>query len=85
MATVKEMESRMTRKGKIKIPAEIRAGLGSEQEDIVRSVPEADGVKVQPAESRLLRGYGAVAPTHHPENWMEVRREFEQMVADAAP
>lgn len=79
---MKELESRMTRKGQITIPAEIRAQLGLKPKDRVRFVPEADGVKVLPAESRLLRGFGAVAPVHRPENWTDVRREFEEMVAD---
>jgi AbrB family looped-hinge helix DNA binding protein len=81
---MKEMESRMTGKGQVTIPAAIRAQLGLKPKDKVRFVPEADGVKVQPAESKLLKGYGAVTPLHRPENWSEVRREFEEMVADEA-
>ena len=72
----------MTQKGQITIPAEIRARLGLKPKDRVRFVPEADGVKVQPAESSILKGYGAVAPVQQPEDWTDVRCEFEEMVAD---
>jgi AbrB family looped-hinge helix DNA binding protein len=77
-----ELESRMTQKGQITIPAEIRARLGLKPKDKVRFVSQADGVKIQPAESKLLEGYGAVTPVHRPENWTDVRREFEELVAE---
>jgi AbrB family looped-hinge helix DNA binding protein len=79
---MQELESRMTRKGQITIPAAIRNQLGLKAKDKVRFVQVADGVKVQPMASTLLRGYGAVTPLHRPENWTEVRHELERMVAD---
>jgi AbrB family looped-hinge helix DNA binding protein len=81
---MKEYESRMTQKGQITIPAEIRAQLGLKPKDRVRFVPEADGVKVQPAESRLRKYFGSVTPHSHPEDWTAVRREFEELAAEDA-
>ncbi len=79
---MKEYESRMTQKGQITIPVEIRAQLGLKPKDKVRFVPEADGVKVQPAESRLRKYFGSVKPHHRPEDWTAVRREFEELAAE---
>ena len=78
------MESRMTQKGQITIPAEIRARLGIKPKDKVQFILESDGVKVVPAESRFLKGYGAVPPINTPEDWRAVRREFEELVAEDA-
>lgn len=82
--TVKAFESRLTQKGQVTIPAEIRTRLGLKPKDKVRFVPEADGVKVQPAESKILKSYGAVQPVNRPEDWRAVRREFEEFVAEDA-
>ncbi|MGI8689574.1 MAG: AbrB/MazE/SpoVT family DNA-binding domain-containing protein [Thermomicrobiales bacterium] len=72
----------MTQKGQVTIPAEIRAQLHLKPRDKVRFVAEADGVRVQPAESKARKGFGAVAPINTPEDWRAVRREFEELVAE---
>lgn len=82
--TMKEFESRMTQKGQVTIPAEIRHQLGLKPKDKVRFVTGADGVKVQPAESKLAKHFGSVEPINRPEDWTAVRREFEELVAEDA-
>lgn len=82
--TMKEFESRVGQKGQITLPAELRRRLGIKPKDTVRIVPDADGVKVQPAESRLRKHFGSVEPHHRPEDWTAVRREFEELVAEDA-
>lgn len=72
----------MTQKGQVTIPAEIRAQLGLKPRDKVQFVPEVGGVRVQPAESKARKGFGAVAPINRPEDWRAVRREFEELVAE---
>jgi len=81
---MREFESRMTQKGQVTIPAEIRQQLGLKPKDKVRFVTDADGVRVQPAESKLAKHFGSVKPINRPEDWTAVRREFEELVAEDA-
>ncbi len=81
---MREFESKMTQKGQVTIPVEIRQQLGLKPKDKVRFVADADGVKVQPAESKLTKHFGAVKPINRPEDWTAVRREFEELVAEDA-
>ena len=78
---MKELETRLTQKGQITIPKEIRTRLGLKPKDLVRFEVEGDVVRLKPAPSKLLEGYGAVAPRKRPENWKEVRAEMEQAIA----
>ena len=79
------LESRMTQKGQVTIPAAIRARLGLKPRDRVRFEIAGDVVTIKRAESRLLAGYGAVQPRNRPEDWEAIREEFERlMAADAA-
>jgi AbrB family looped-hinge helix DNA binding protein len=73
--TVKEFESRVGQKGQITLPAEMRHRLGIKPRDIVRIVPVEDGVKIERAESKLLKGFGAVTPHTRPEDWRAIREE----------
>lgn len=50
----------------------------SESKGKRRPAPAAEAVQVQRTESRLLRSYGAVTPLHQPEDWTDVRRQFEE-------
>ena len=75
---------RISQKGQITIPAELRTQFGLEPGDKVRFVLEADGIIVQPAESRLLKYFGSVKPHNYPEDWAAVRREFEELAAEDA-
>jgi AbrB family looped-hinge helix DNA binding protein len=79
--TIPELETRVTPKGQVTIPAEIRAKLGLKPKDMVRFELEGDAVKLKPATSRLLEGFGAVTPKEKPEDWHKVRREMEEAMA----
>ncbi len=81
---MKEFESRMTQKGQVTIPAESCQPLGLKPRDKVRFVADVDGVKVQPAASKLAKHFGSVKPINRPEDWTAVRREFEELVAEDA-
>lgn len=81
-SAMKELETRLTQKGQVTIPAEIRARLGLKPKDFVRFELVGNEVKLKPASSTLLAGYGAVAPRKKPENWQQVRSEMEQAIAE---
>jgi antitoxin PrlF len=80
--TMRELETKLTQKGQVTIPAEIRARLGLKPKDIVRFEIEGDEVKLKPAHSQLLAGFGAVTPRQKPEDWRKVRKEAEQAMAE---
>ncbi len=79
---MKEFESRVGQKGQITLPAEMRHQLGIKPKDTVRIVPIADGVKIERAESKLLKGFGAVTPHNRPEDWKAIRDEVEEGIAE---
>lgn len=79
---MRELESRLTQKGQVTIPLPIRAQLGLKPRDTVRFEVHGDEVKLKPARSKLLDGYGAVTPRKRPENWTRVRAEIEQAIAE---
>ena len=78
---MKELETTTTRDGQVTIPAKIRARLGLRAKDRVRFELDGDEVKLRPASSKLLAGFGAVVPRGHPEDWQEVEDAVEQLVA----
>jgi antitoxin PrlF len=78
------METSLTQKGQVTIPAEIRSRLGLKPRDKVRFALEGQKVTIQPAPSRLLEAYGAVKPHHRPEDWSKVREDTEQAIAEDA-
>jgi AbrB family looped-hinge helix DNA binding protein len=80
--TLDELETKLTQKGQVTIPAAIRARLGLKPKDVVRFEIEGDEVKLKPATSQLLAGYGAVTPRQKPEDWHKVRAEMEEAVAE---
>jgi antitoxin PrlF len=80
--TMRELETKMTQKGQVTIPAEIRNKLGLKPKDVVRFEIKGDEVKLKPATSRLLEGFGAVTPRQKPENWRKVREDMEVALAD---
>jgi antitoxin PrlF len=80
--TMRELETRLTQKGQVTIPAEIRARLGLKPKDVVRFEIEGDAVKLKPATSQLLAGFGAVSPREKPENWRKVRAAVEEAMAE---
>jgi antitoxin PrlF len=80
--TMPDLETRLTQKGQVTIPAEIRNKLGLKPKDIVRFELAGDAVKLKPASSRLLAGYGAATPTQKPENWKQIREDMEAAMAE---
>jgi antitoxin PrlF len=80
--TMRELETKLTQKGQVTIPAEIRHRLGLKPKDVVRFEIEGDEVKLKPATSQLLAGFGAVTPKEKPEDWRKVRAEMEEAAAD---
>jgi AbrB family looped-hinge helix DNA binding protein len=79
---MRELETRLTQKGQVTIPVEIRSRLGLKPRDMVCFEIEGDEVKLKPARSKLLEGYGAVSPRKRSENWKRVRAEIEEAVAE---
>ena len=78
---MQEYETTMTEKGQVTIPQEIRRMMGLNPRDKVRFEVEGEVVKIRRASSRLLQGYGAVTPKEKPENFQELRENFEKGVA----
>jgi antitoxin PrlF len=75
------LESRMTQKGQVTIPVDIREKLGLQPGDVVLFEEHEGSWIVRPRESRLASIYGAVTPRAHPENWHEVRDAVDAAVA----
>lgn len=79
---MKPLESRLTRKGQVTIPLEIRTHLGLSPHDTVAFEIQGDEVKLKHAPSRITQGFGAITPRQRPEDFHALRKEFEQGVAD---
>lgn len=79
--TIEGLETRLTQKGQVTIPVEIRTRLGLKPKDMVRFEIDGNGVKLKSAPSKLLEGYGAVTPRKKPEDWKEVRAKVELDIA----
>jgi AbrB family looped-hinge helix DNA binding protein len=75
------LESRMTQKGQVTIPAEVRTELGLKPGDVVQFEEHDGHWFVAPRKSRLAHIYGAVTPRSRPENWRSVREEVEASIA----
>jgi antitoxin PrlF len=77
-----DLETTVTQKGQVTIPAEIKHRLGLKPKDVVRFEVAGNEVKLKPAPSRLLAGYGAATPTQKPENWKKIREDMEAAMAE---
>lgn len=77
-------ETRLTVKGQVTIPAEIRALLGLKPGDRVRFEITGNEVVLKPAPSRIARHAGAVPAKHPPLSRREEREAFELGVAEDA-
>jgi len=77
-------ESRVTQKGQVTIPADIRRHLGLKPRDRVRFEIEDDAVRITRATSKILEIYGSVTPRNRPEDFAALREEFETGVAEEA-
>jgi antitoxin PrlF len=78
---MRELETTMTQKGQVTIPIEIRTRLGLKPRDRVRFEVDGDDVKLRPVPSRILRGYGSIAP-QGTDAILTEREAFEQAVAE---
>lgn len=78
----KELETTVTQKGQVTIPARIRSRLGLKPHDKVRFEVVGETVIIRPAPSKVLRWYGSVTPKERPEDFRKIREEFEQGVAE---
>jgi AbrB family looped-hinge helix DNA binding protein len=74
--------SRMTSKGQVTIPAEIREELGLKPRDTVQFSLRGRSIVVERLDSELLKVYGSIEPINRPEDYQAIREEFEQGVAD---
>lgn len=79
---MRELETTLTRKGQVTIPAEIRARLGLKPKDKVRFELEGDAVTIRPAPSRIARHFGAVKVPGQPLDARSERLLFEHGVAE---
>jgi antitoxin PrlF len=79
-----EIETTLTQKGQVTIPAEVRKALGLKPRDKVAFELNGDVAKLRRASSRIRRWYGAVTPHERPEDFQKIREEFAQGVADEA-
>ena len=79
---MRHLESRLTQKGQVTIPAEVRARLGLKPKDIVAFELVGDEVKLKVVRSGILAGYGAVNPKNSPEDWAKIREEMELAMAE---
>lgn len=79
---MKTLQRRMTQKGQVTIPAEMRAALGLKPRDRVEFTLDGNEVRLAPAESTIRRWYGAVPALDPPMTDRELREAFERDVAD---
>jgi antitoxin PrlF len=81
---VKEVDTAVTQKGQVTIPAEVRKKLGLKPGDKVRFEMKGDLVTIKPAPSKVLKWYGAITPMKRPEDFKKAREDFEETVAQDA-
>jgi antitoxin PrlF len=82
---MKEILSVVTRKGQITLPAELRKLLGIEEGDkVALSLLGADQrqIRVRPVRSVAELTFGAVTPRKQPEDFNELRQQFEDGVVE---
>ena len=81
-----ELLTKVTRKGQITVPAEIRRALGLKQGDKVAislADPATGEVHLRPARSVAEATFGAVTPKQRPEDLGALRRSFETQAGRA--
>lgn len=82
-----EILTKVTRKGQITLPAQIRRSLGIKEGDKV-ALSIADSGKgevlLRPVRSVAEMTFGAVTPRQRPEDFKALRRQFEDETAEEA-
>ncbi|TAK30646.1 MAG: AbrB/MazE/SpoVT family DNA-binding domain-containing protein [Chloroflexota bacterium] len=84
---MKELLTVVTRKGQITIPAEIRKALNLKQGDkVALSINETEESQatLKPVRSVAAMTFGSVKPRKQPEDFGELRRQFEEGLAEEA-
>jgi AbrB family looped-hinge helix DNA binding protein len=81
---VRELETTMTQKGQVTVPAEIRARLGLRPRDRVRFELVGDDVRLRPAPSWIARHFRVVRATGKPLSAQQERHAFEEGAAQEA-
>ncbi|MBI3972721.1 MAG: AbrB/MazE/SpoVT family DNA-binding domain-containing protein [Chloroflexi bacterium] len=81
MPTSRALETTMTQKGQVTVPAEIRARLGLKPRDRVRFEVHGAEVTLKPAPSRIARHFGAARVSGLARDWRQERDAFEAGVA----
>ncbi len=79
-----EILSTVTRKGQVTLPIEIRKRLGISKGDKVAILLVEDKVILRPVRSVAELTFGAVKPRWRPEDFQELRRQFEEGMAEEA-
>jgi AbrB family looped-hinge helix DNA binding protein len=78
---VAALETTMTQKGQVTIPAEIRSRLGLKAHDKVVFELEGNVVKLRRAPSRVLQAFGSFGPVSTADI-LDAREQFEHGVAE---
>lgn len=84
---MKELLTVVTRKGQITVPAEIRKALGLKEGDkVALSLTNREGLRVtlRPVRSVAEMTFGSVTPRQRPEDFQDLRRLFEESLAEQA-
>ena len=76
------LETKVTQKGQVTIPLEVRKRLGIKPRDTVRFEIEGDVVRLSRGTSRIQAGYGSVTPQNRPEDFQTIRERMEQAIAE---
>ncbi len=74
--------SRMTSKGQVTIPADLRAELGLKPHDRVEFKLVNGALVVKKAESPIDRLFGILKGDGPPPDWRQLREEFEEHMAN---
>ena len=67
--------SRVSSRGQVTIPSELRRTMGIKPQDRVALEQVDGGIKISPSGSGIAAGYGAVTPQTKPEDSAAIRRE----------
>ena len=79
-----KIQSALTTKSQVTVPKRVRDFLRLSPGDQVIFEIEADTVKIAPAYSKLEENYGKVKPHSRPEDFRQIRDNFEQGVGREA-
>ena len=74
--------SKVTTRGQVTIPSELRRTMGIKPKDSVSLEPVDGGIKITPSVSGMMAGYGAVTPRTKPEDFHRTRHEMESEGGD---